>query len=114
MQDPGFWPCIRQIKRTFPNISIGLAGGGPDEQFINISHHPKEFGDTVRAWVESRDGLIDELWTDFEPSWQGTGLLAPNASDLVSENLLPSRLGLIQSSAWKRNGVIQHFLKIEF
>jgi hypothetical protein len=90
MTDPGFWPCIRQIKREFPHISIGLAGGGPDDQFINISHHPKEFGETVWAWVQSHDGLIDELWTDFEPSWQGTGLLAPNASDLDMKPCTPA------------------------
>lgn len=82
MKDPGFWPCVRQLRRQFPNISIGLAGGGPDPEFVRISRHPKEFGEAVRTWVQSRDGLIDELWTDFEPSWQRTGLIAPNQTDL--------------------------------
>ena len=80
--DPGFWPCVRQLRRQFPHIKIGAAGGGPDDQFVWVSQHPKLFGKSVAAWVESHKGLIDELWTDFEPKWQTTGLIGPNETDL--------------------------------
>ena len=80
--DPGFWPCVRQLRRHFPHIKIGAAGGGPDAQFVWVSQHPKLFGKSVAAWVESHAGLIDELWTDFEPKWQTTGLIGPNETDV--------------------------------
>eukprot|EP01048_Picozoa_sp_COSAG05_P003309 COSAG05_NODE_150_length_16171_cov_64.740356_11_plen_285_part_00 len=87
---PGFWPCIRELRRQFPNISIGLAGGGDDAEFLRIAEHPEQFGRTVKAWVASHEGLIDELWTDFEPNWQTTGLIAPNQTDLHLEPCTPT------------------------
>jgi hypothetical protein len=88
--DPGFWPCIRQLKAHFPGISIGLAGGGDDTEFLRIARHPQQFGETIKAWVASHEGLIDELWTDFEPSWQAVGLIAPNQTDLHLAPCAPS------------------------
>eukprot|EP01052_Picozoa_sp_SAG31_P001525 SAG31_NODE_51_length_30464_cov_16.835628_12_plen_388_part_00 len=80
--DPGFWPCVRDLRRHFPNISIGMAGSADDDEFIHIAQHPQQFGDAIRSWVQTHEGLIDELWTDFEPSWQATGLIGPNQTDL--------------------------------
>ena len=28
------------------------------------------------------DGMIDEVWTNFEPNWQATGLIGANQTDL--------------------------------
>ena len=93
--DPGFWPCVREIRRKFPHIKLGAVGppgpdnSGMDEEFVWITQHPKQFGETVRAWVASHAGLVDELWTDFEPAEQSTGLLPANATINASNGGMP-------------------------
>jgi hypothetical protein len=78
--DPGFWPCIREIRQKFPHIKLGAVGSGDDEEFVWAAQHPKQFGETVRAWVASHEGLVDEMWTDWEPTWEKTGLMPANGT----------------------------------
>lgn len=78
--DPGFWPCIREIRQKFPHIKLGAVGSGDDDEFVWAAQHPKQFGETVRAWVASHEGLVDEMWTDWEPTWEKTGLMPANGT----------------------------------
>ena len=78
--DPGFWPCIREIRQKFPHIKLGAVGSGDDGEFVWAAQHPKQFGEAVRVWVASHEGLVDEMWTDWEPNWDKTGLMPPNGT----------------------------------
>ena len=78
-----FWDCVAELRQKFPEIKLGRVGGADDDQFIRITEQPELYGSQVRQWVDRHPELIDELWTDFEPSWQKTGLIGPNKSTVL-------------------------------
>jgi hypothetical protein len=86
--DPDFWPCLREIRREFPHIKLGAVGSVNDDEFVWMAQHPEQFGETMRSWVTSHEGLVDELWTDLEPHWPG--LLPPNGTHGAMEHCTPS------------------------
>jgi len=86
--DPDFWPCLREIRRKFPHIKLGAVGSVNDDEFVWMAQHPEQFGETVRGWVTSHEGLVDELWTDLEPHW--SGLLPPNGTHGAMQHCTPS------------------------